>query len=113
MKHSKVVQNRFIPFKGFIAINLFGIIFTRDKSKLNDYIYNHEAIHTKQLLESGIIFFYIIYLIEWLIKLIIYKSQAYKHLSFEVEAYNNMYNLNYLTSRKKYAWLKYILNNDV
>lgn len=28
----KVIQNKFIPFKGYKYINIFGLIFTRDKS---------------------------------------------------------------------------------
>ena len=47
----KIVQNKFIPFKGYKYINLFGIIFTRDKSKITDVEYNHEKIHLKQMQE--------------------------------------------------------------
>lgn len=38
----KVIQNKFIPFKGYKYINLFGLIFTRDKSKITNVEYNHE-----------------------------------------------------------------------
>lgn len=34
----KVIQNKLIPFKGFKYINLFGLILTRDKSKITDEI---------------------------------------------------------------------------
>ena len=46
--------------------------------------------------ELGYIPFYILYLIEWFIKLIINKldnNKAYKSISFEREAYNNQNNL--------------------
>nr|DAD56671.1 MAG TPA: hypothetical protein [Caudoviricetes sp.] len=45
----KVIQNKFIPFPGYKYINLFGVIFTRDKSKITDIEYNHEKIHLKQM----------------------------------------------------------------
>lgn len=41
----KVIQNKWIPFKGYKYINLFGLIFTRDASKINAKEYNHEKIH--------------------------------------------------------------------
>ena len=40
----KVIQNKFIPFKGYKYINIFGLIFTRDKSKITDIEYNHEKM---------------------------------------------------------------------
>ena len=63
----KVVQNKFIPFKGYKYINLFGIIFTRDKSKISDIEYNHEKIHLKQMQEMLWIPFYLQYIIEYTI----------------------------------------------
>lgn len=49
--------------------------------------------------------FYLWYGVEWLIKLF-YKGNAYRNLSFEREAYDNQYNLDYLKTRKHYSWLK-------
>ena len=37
----KIVRNGFIPFKGFTAINLFGILFVRDDSFLDGIAINH------------------------------------------------------------------------
>lgn len=111
----KVVYNRIIPFKGFLAINLFGILFVRKNKdgsnpKLSDKLYNHEAIHTAQMKEMLYVFFYIWYFIEWLIKLVLppYNS-AYKDISFEREAKENQNNLNYLNIRKKYSWINKVL----
>ena len=42
----KIVYNEFIPFKGFSAINLFGILFARKGVKISKKIINHELIHT-------------------------------------------------------------------
>ena len=49
----KIIYNKLIPFKGFIAINLFGIIFARKEYKncLYRSVINHENIHTAQMKE--------------------------------------------------------------
>ncbi len=54
--------------------------------------------------------FYIIYVIEWLIRCVQYRDRkkAYYNISFEREAYANGHNLNYLSSRECYAWIKYL-----
>lgn len=105
----KIIYNNLIPFKGFVAINLFGILFARNeyKNKISDRIINHESIHTAQIKEMGYVFFYIWYLIEWLIRLFI-NFDAYRNISFEREAYINDDNLDYLKTRKRFSWLKYI-----
>ena len=104
----KIVKNKLIPFKGFIAITFFGTIWTR-KEKLNDVTINHEAIHIKQEKELLYLFFYLIYLFEWLFKSIYYLNfyRGYKEVSFEKEAYSNEKNLDYLKTRKKFSqWRK-------
>lgn len=52
----KVIYNKFIPFKGYKAINLFGIVFVRKGAKFDTYDYNHEHIHLKQMQEMLWIF---------------------------------------------------------
>ena len=47
----KIVYNNFIPFKGFSAINLFGVLFARKGVKISKKIINHELIHTAQMKE--------------------------------------------------------------
>lgn len=108
----KIIRNKLLPLKGFAAINLFGILFVRKDSKITDRLLNHEAIHTAQMKELGYIPFYILYLIEWFIKLIINKldnNKAYKSISFEREAYNNQNNSEYLKNRKNYEWIKEVV----
>lgn len=108
----KIIYNRFIPFKGYKAMNFFGILFVRGKSSdpIDEVTINHESIHTKQLKEMLWIFFYIWYGIEYLI--VRFKAHcqgcAYHDISLEEEAHNNDNNLNYLSQRKHYAWWKYI-----
>ena len=47
----KIVYNNFIPFKGFSAINLFGVLFARKGVKISKKIINPELIHTAQMKE--------------------------------------------------------------
>ena len=47
----KIVRNNIIPFKGFLIINLFGILFVRGDSYISPQKINHEKIHTAQMRE--------------------------------------------------------------
>jgi hypothetical protein len=106
----KVIYNRIIPIKGFRAINLFGLVFARTEHKpLHEATLNHEAIHTAQMRELGYVPFYLWYVLEWLIKRHFFGKEAYRHISFEQEAYENMYRYLYTDYRKRYSFLKYIL----
>lgn len=98
----KIIYNNFIPFKGFAAINLFGMLFARHGVRINQYTINHERIHTAQMKELGYILFYIIYLLEWVVRLF-KKGNAYRNISFEREAYEHETDLNYLSTRPKWA----------
>lgn len=103
-----VVFNSIIPFKGYKAINLFEIIFARKecKERFTDIDLNHEKIHTAQMRELLYIGFYLWYLIEWFILLFKYGSKAYRNIRFEKEAYANEDNLDYLKTRKHYAYFR-------
>lgn len=96
------IYNKIIPFKGFRAITLWPFIFVRKGCEFNEIHLNHEKIHARQQLELLIIPFYLIYLIEWLVRLIITRNlhKAYRDISFEKEAYANESNLDYLKNRK-------------
>lgn len=109
----KIVYNKVVPFEGFLAINLFGILFVRKnkdggKPYISDTVINHESIHTAQMKELGYIFFYLLYFIEWIIRLFTDTLSAYRSISFEQEAYMNEDNPEYLKNRKHYSWIKYI-----
>lgn len=105
-----VIKNKLIPFKGYKAINLFGIVFT--KTDLEDTELNHESIHTAQMKELLYIFFYLWYIIEyiiiWIFNLSKSQHEHYKQISFEQEAELYENNLIYLTQRKPYTWIKFI-----
>jgi len=106
----KIIRNNIIPFKGFKAINLFGILFVRKNARIDDITLNHEAIHTAQMKELLYIFFYVLYIIDWLIGLMAYVSfsKAYREVCFEKEAYANEKDLSYLQRRKIFAFIKYL-----
>lgn len=72
---------------------------------------NHEFIHLRQQIELLIIPFYILYLLNYLINLIIYRSHflAYRNIAFEREAYENDSRLSYLSGRRFAAWAAYLL----
>ena len=105
----KIIYNNIIPFRGFMAINILGVLFVRKafKDRLTPVDINHEEIHTKQMKELLYVGFYILYLFFWLRNLVKGDNKAYRNIKFEKEAYSNENNLVYLSVRKKYAWRKY------
>lgn len=101
----KLIYNNIIPFKGFKAINLFGLCFVRNGMKMTEKDINHESIHTAQMKELLYLPFYLLYFGEWLVRLF-GKGNAYRNISFEREAYANQNNLTYLSTRKHYSMWK-------
>ena len=99
----KVIKTKLVP-KG-ICLNFFGLFLTQDKSWIDKYVVNHELIHTAQQKEMLWIPFYIVYLIEWVIRLCQHLNwnKAYMSISFEKEAYKYGNDLQYLKNRKCFA----------
>jgi hypothetical protein len=107
----KIIYNKYLPPKGFKAINLFGVVFARRNYGSLDIIeVNHESIHTIQAREMLFVFFYVFYIVEWVFRLMQYRNfmMAYYNISFEREAYDNQNNMSYLADRKLYAFSKYL-----
>lgn len=120
----KIVRNKYLPFPGYKAINLFGVLFVKNNAKIDDVTINHESIHSRQFVELMVLFavatvfirwwlpvfapfaFYVWYVIEWLIRLP--SGDAYRNISFEREAYANEYDSEYLKKRGFFAFLKYL-----
>ena len=105
------VMNKFLKLilsDNILAITLcpFGIYLKNNNQSVRTI--NHEKIHWKQQLEMLVIFFYIWYILEWLIKYFKYGKYAYYKISFEQEAYTYDDNLNYLKNRKIFTWMKFI-----
>lgn len=122
----KLKYSKWLPFSNYYALTIFNNLIRRDKYKnypISKTTYNHESIHLQQELDFvfgceglyilGGCIFYIFYFLEWLVKLIISiftlgKVKAYYSISFEQAAYKNQQNLNYLKTRKRFDWVKYI-----
>ena len=128
----KIISNKLIPFKGFRAMNVLGLVFTRKNAdEITITTKRHEQIHTIQQYEilcaSALIslvlcniwasWWYLLitialpialYVLVWLIELALppYNS-AYKDSLFEREAFANELNRNYLVTRPLFAWVRY------
>ena len=85
-----MIINRFIPFRGFTAVNLFGLIFVRKGMRFTviDLFYG----------------------LEWFVRFIAQRDilRAYLSISFEREAYAHQRDEDYLRHRRPYAWLHYL-----
>lgn len=109
MKGKKLmVRCRLMP-KG-VCLNLFGTLWARDLGWIDRHVVNHERIHDAQQRELLWVPFYLLYVIEWLFRLIQYRDRrkAYYNISFEREAYAHGHDLSYLSQRRPYAWLRYL-----
>lgn len=101
----KIIYNKYIPFKGFKCVNLFGVLFVRTGSRITARDFRHELIHTAQMKELLYVPFYLLYVLEWLVRLLICKGdtrKAYRTLSYEREAYAHEGEADYLKRRKPY-----------
>lgn len=113
----KIIYNRFIPFKGFVAINLFGVLFVRkeyeddmnEHAEVKNVVINHESIHTAQMKELWFIGFYLMYLFYYLFLLAKTgdAKAAYRKIPFEAEAYANERQADYLATRERFAFKHY------
>ena len=108
----KIIYNKYIPFKGFSAMAIVWAIFVRNDVRVTTNVLRHESIHLRQQKEMLVIFFFLWYGIEWLVRLIQYRNAttADKNISFEREAYANQDSIDYLDIRKPYSFIKYINN---
>lgn len=127
-ENSKLAKT--ILMDGYIAITLGPWAF--HKKIYDQECKNHECTHMRQWAEwtilstiiiIGLMFgldiskfwlllppivYYILYIFEWFIRLFINGSNAYRHLSFEREAYDNENNDNYNTNCGYFSSLKYL-----
>jgi len=106
-----VLVNKFILAKGFRGISLWPFIILKSEVFKNDpVLLNHEKIHLKQQVKLLLVFFYLWYGIEFLIRFFQYenRSLAYRNISFEREAYTNEMNINYSIARRRWSFLSYL-----
>jgi hypothetical protein len=104
-----IVSKYLIP-KGFRGMSMFPFVLVRDRNA-DDYLVlmNHERIHLRQQLELLVLPFFVLYGLDYLVNLIVYRDRrkAYLNIVFEREAYENEKDLEYLKSRSFWRFLKY------
>ncbi len=103
-----ILRNKYIPLKGFSAVNIFGALIVHPGVVLSDTLIRHERIHTAQMREMLYLPFYVWYSVEWLVRLLCHRGNAYYRLSMEREAYDNQHDPDYLRHRRHFAWLRYL-----
>lgn len=106
------LYNDILPLKGFKALNICGILFVRKGKVLSDRNIRHEQIHTCQMREMLFIGFYLWYVTEWFVRLLMCldAKRAYYSISFEEEAYKYQEDVSYLERRRKYEWLMMMID---
>ena len=89
------------------AITIFPFIISREE--MTPEVLNHEMIHLHQQRELLILPFYILYVFYYFKGLMAHKDKhnAYFMIPFEQEAYQNENNLDYLKTRKRFAWRRF------
>jgi len=106
-----VIVNRFLLRKGFNGIALWPFVVLRKKELKEDMcMLNHERIHLRQQAELLVLFFYLWYGIEFLLRWFQYKNRyaAYRNISFEREAYTKEKDLNYCEKRSFWMFTHYL-----
>jgi hypothetical protein len=90
------------------AISLGLFVFCREV--LSDRGKRHETIHFRQWMELLVVGFLLLYPLFWLILLIRHRdgAKAYRLIPFEMEAYGNEDDEDYLDDRPWYGWVKYM-----
>jgi hypothetical protein len=105
------IKNGFIPARGYVAMTVWPLLFIRKEHyPIGARTQRHEDIHARQQKEMGVVLFFAWYGVEWLIRRLFGKGNAYRNISFEREAYSNQDNEMYLNIRKRFAWVSYIIN---
>lgn len=99
-----------IIMEKIVAISLYPISIYIKAGHGSPTTINHECIHWEQQKEMLALFFYIWYLLEWVVKLFIYGRKSYYNISFEREAYSHEKDKEYLLTRRRFAWLKYVFH---
>lgn len=103
----KIIYNSILPFgRDYSAINLMGVLFVKHGIRLTPELLNHEAIHSAQIREMVYLPFYLLYVLEWLWRLLQTRGnslEAYCRISFEREAYAHGSDLSYLLRRRRFA----------
>ncbi len=106
-----ILISKYLVPRGYTGLTVFPFVFLKSKClKNNVVLMNHEKIHLRQQLEMLVVPFYLMYAIEFLVRLFQYKTWdlAYRNISFEREAYANEFHSDYIRRRPFWAFLKYL-----
>lgn len=106
----KTRLTRWFSFGFANGITLFPFVLIAPTVRLSPRLVVHERIHLRQQTELLVLPFYLLYLLEYLMGLIRFRNryQAYRHISFEREAYSNDHNSSYLRVRPFWNWRRYL-----
>lgn len=103
----RIIRTDLLPIgRRFSAINICGVIFARRGARISPELINHEAIHSRQMRELLVVPFYVAYVLEWLVRLMLRGGDtyaAYRDISFEREAYRHEGDEGYLPARPLFA----------
>ena len=105
-----IVRPQFLR-KNFNGITLWPFVIVKHLDLCENAVFlNHERIHLRQQVELLVVFFYVWYGFEFLIKWLIYRNKylAYRNISFEKEAYAREGDFQYLKKRKVWNFLKFL-----
>ncbi|MEB8330760.1 hypothetical protein OO009_15485 [Flavobacteriaceae bacterium KMM 6897] len=106
-----VLVCKYIFHKNYVGLSIWPFIILKNTALREDVVLmNHERIHLKQQLELLVVPFYILYILEWMVRSVLYVNtyKAYKNISFEREAYENEKNLDYNKNRRPFGFIKYL-----
>ena len=98
-----------VPFLWVEGMALFPFVLVKHP-RPSQVLLQHEQIHLRQQLETGLLLFYLWYLAEYLWRLTRYRQhyRAYRHISFEREAFQQQNQPDYLRRRRHWAFLRYL-----
>jgi hypothetical protein len=106
-----LIVSKYLVPKGFRGLTVSPFVVLRERNA-QDYLVlmNHERIHLRQQIELLVLPFFVLYGLDYLVKLIRYrdKNLAYRNVVFEQEAYENENDLEYLKSRSFWRFMEYV-----
>lgn len=110
-----IIVVRHFFYRNYVGLCLWPFIILRSHSLRQDStLINHERIHLRQQAELLLLFFYLFYFLEWILKSLWYLDfyKGYRNISFEREAYLHEKNLDYLAGRSPYGFMKYLFSKS-
>ena len=92
------------------AVNIGPFVWCKGRMSESDKV--HETIHYQQQLELLFVFQWALYFLFYIVGWLRFGNGllAYLNNPFEIEAYDNEKNENYLLTRKRYSWAKHIFS---